>query len=270
MASLLPYRLGIAWLRDSFRPLKLAPFPFVGVVVFSLLMTGLLSSIPLLGTALAGIWMPFASVLTGLAARDALEGKTPGYYPLPVLFRNAKIRRTLFIIGLGAAVWVELDTLLFQMLAQDDISRWVVKDGSIDMDSVAAHFPAAALVTSFVLYLPLLMLTLFAPLLAALKRQSAAKSLFYSFFGTLRAVIPALLWLLCTGGIVSAVFLTAESISLAAGSLAFFTFAAPLLVAFASAVCQAGIWVMYRDIFADTREDAPVLPELTSRRRPVR
>ena len=66
------FSLGFSWFKDSCRTLKLQPLAYTGIVVFSLLMSGLLSSLPLIGTLLASLWMPFASVLTGFAARDVL------------------------------------------------------------------------------------------------------------------------------------------------------------------------------------------------------
>ena len=76
------FSLGFSWFKDSCRTLKLQPLAYTGIVVFSLLMSGLLSSLPLIGTLLASLWMPFASVLTGFAARDVLAGRTPVYFTL--------------------------------------------------------------------------------------------------------------------------------------------------------------------------------------------
>ena len=46
------FSLGFSWFKDSCRTLKLQPLAYTGIVVFSLLMSGLLSSLPLIGQPL--------------------------------------------------------------------------------------------------------------------------------------------------------------------------------------------------------------------------
>ena len=235
---------------------------------FSLLMSGLLSSLPLIGTLLASLWMPFASVLTGFAARDVLAGRTPVYFTLIAIFRDKASRWPLLAVGILASIWMELDMLVFQMMGQADLAQWKITAEGVDVESIAAHFPAGAFLTAFALYLPLLLMTLFAPLLIVQNRQSVIKSLFYSFFGTLRSLVPCLVWLVCVAALAFVIFLTIESISIAAGGLMFFTFMAPILIALISAVCQAGIWVMFRDIFASSRPDGVMPTDLDSDQAP--
>ena len=93
------FSLGFSWFKDSCRTLKLQPLAYTGIVVFSLLMSGLLSSLPLIGTLLASLWMPFASVLTGFAARDVLAGRTPVYFTLIAIFRDKASRWPLLAVG---------------------------------------------------------------------------------------------------------------------------------------------------------------------------
>ena len=262
------FSLGFSWFKDSCRTLKLQPLAYTGIVVFSLLMSGLLSSLPLIGTLLASLWMPFASVLTGFAARDVLAGRTPVYFTLIAIFRDKASRWPLLAVGILASIWMELDMLGFQMMGQADLAQWKITAEGVDVESIAAHFPVGAFLTAFALYLPLLLMTLFAPLLIVHNRQSVIKSLFYSFFGTLRSLVPCLVWLVCVAALAFVIFLTIESISIAAGGLMFFTFMAPILIALISAVCQAGIWVMFRDIFASSRPDGEMPTDLDSDQAP--
>ena len=221
-----------------------------------------------LGTLLASLWMPFASVLTGFAARDVLAGRTPVYFTLIAIFRDKASRWPLLAVGILASIWMELDMLVFQMMGQADLAQWKITAEGVDVESIAAHFPVGAFLTAFALYLPLLLMTLFAPLLIVQNRQSVIKSLFYSFFGTLRSLVPCLVWLVCVAALAFVIFLTIESISIAAGGLMFFTFMAPILIALISAVCQAGIWVMFRDIFASSRPDGEMPTDLDSDQAP--
>lgn len=118
------FSLGFSWFKDSCRTLKLQPLAYTGIVVFSLLMSGLLSSLPLIGTLLASLWMPFASVLTGFAARDVLAGRTPVYFTLIAIFRDKASRWPLLAVGILASIWMELDMLVFQMMGQADLAQW--------------------------------------------------------------------------------------------------------------------------------------------------
>lgn len=230
-------------------------------------MSGLLSSLPLIGTLLASLWMPFASVLTGFAARDVLAGRTPVYFTLIAIFRDKASRWPLLAVGILASIWMELDMLVFQMMGQADLAQWKITAEGVDVESIAAHFPVGAFLTAFALYLPLLLMTLFAPLLIVQNRQSVIKSLLFVFrhAAFARAVF---VWLVCVAALAFVIFLTIESISIAAGGLMFFTFMAPILIALISAVCQAGIWVMFRDIFASSRPDGEMPTDLDSDQAP--
>ena len=148
------FSLGFSWFKDSCRTLKLQPLAYTGIVVFSLLMSGLLSSLPLIGTLLASLWMPFASVLTGFAARDVLAGRTPVYFTLIAIFRDKASRWPLLAVGILASIWMELDMLVFQMMGQADLAQWKITAEGIDVESIAAHFPVGAFLTAFALYLP--------------------------------------------------------------------------------------------------------------------
>ena len=64
------FSLGFSWFKDSCRTLKLQPLAYTGIVVFSLLMSGLLSSLPLIGTLLASL--PDAP-LSRRGAREPLD-----------------------------------------------------------------------------------------------------------------------------------------------------------------------------------------------------
>lgn len=128
------------------------------------------------------LWMPFASVLTGFAARDVLAGRTPVYFTLIAIFRDKASRWPLLAVGILASIWMELDMLVFQMMGQADLAQWKITAEGVDVESIAAHFPAGAFLTAFALYLPLLLMTLFAPLLIVQNRQSVIKSLFLFVF----------------------------------------------------------------------------------------
>lgn len=167
MAQAFNYADGLRWFGEGVRALRNRPLGLVGIVVFYVLISGLLSGLPVVGTILAGVWMPFGAVLTGFAAREALADRLPGYTPLLAAFRKQGMRLHLIAVGLISAGVLELVMLVFQLLSADQIAQWKMVEGAIDPESVAAHFPSAGVAAALVLYTPLFMATLFAPLLIA-------------------------------------------------------------------------------------------------------
>ena len=176
MAQAFNYADGLRWFGEGVRALRNRPLGLVGIVVFYVLISGLLSGLPVVGTILAGVWMPFGAVLTGFAAREALADRLPGYAPLLAAFRKQGMRLHLIAVGLISAGVLELVMLVFQLLSADQIAQWKMVEGAIDPESVAAHFPSAGVAAALVLYTPLFMATLFAPLLIADAGQGAGKS----------------------------------------------------------------------------------------------
>lgn len=252
MAQAFNYADGLRWFGEGVRALRNRPLGLVGIVVFYVLISGLLSGLPVVGTILAGVWMPFGAVLTGFAAREALADRLPGYAPLLAAFRKQGMRLHLIAVGLISAGVLELVMLVFQLLSADQIAQWKMVEGEIDPESVAAHFPSAGVAAALVLYTPLFMATLFAPLLIADAGQGAGKSFFYSFFGILRnfsaCLTTAVLLVLMTS---AAVFLTVGA-GLAAGLGGATTYITPIIAILVTTIAQACVWPMYRDLFASS------------------
>lgn len=253
MASQSSLRQSTFWLNESFRAVRTQPFAYTGVVVFSLLASGLLSSLPIVGMLLASLWMPYGAILTGLGARDALSGKTPGYGVLGKAFSDRKLRNQFFTIGILSAIWLEIVSAVFAILGRESLEKWKITAEGIDLESIYANFPTTALVVAFALYVPLLMLTTFSPLLIALNKQPVGKSLFFSFFGVLRNVGPIVLYLVVLLVGATVVTLAVEAFFAAIGLPAAVAFTAPILMCFLSALSQAGVWAMFRDFFGSTR-----------------
>lgn len=246
-------RSAVRWLSDSFQVLRAQPVAYTGVVLFSLLASGILSSLPLIGLLLASLWMPYGTVLTGLGARDALEGKAPSYGVIGKAFADKTVRGRFFAIGMLSAVWLEIVSAVFAMLGREQIAQWQVTAEGVDLASIYTNFPTTATAAAFALYVPLLMLTAFSPLLVALNRQPFGKSLFYSFFGALRH-LPAILVYLVVLLLGATLFtLGLEALFAVLGMASAVAFLAPILMAALSAVSQAGVWAMFRDIFGETR-----------------
>ena len=253
MAQTPAFSDGRVWFKESLSALRRQPVALPGIVIFSTLVSGLLSGFPFIGAILASCWMPFGAVLTGYAARDTLEGRVPTYQMLPQIFRDAPSRWPLLGIGLLSSLWFEVEMVIFDYLGADAIAAWKITEKGIDFESVMANLPVTAFVTTVILYVPLLMMTVFAPLLVADKRQALGKSLFYSFFGVLRNLPPVVVFVVLLFGLTAGSGLILEALFAAIGLPNALPYVAPLLIAVLTTVAQAGIWVMYRDLFEQVR-----------------
>ena len=177
---------GWRWFLEGVRALRMQPLALTGIVVFYILISGLLSSMPFIGTMAAAVWMPFGAVLVGFAARDTLAGRTPVYGTFIAAFRKPGMRLRLIGVGLISAACMEVIMLIFQLLSKASIAQWDISEKGISLSSVADNLPVTGLVVSVALYVPLLMATLFASSSRTPARASARASFIPSsaFSGT--------------------------------------------------------------------------------------
>lgn len=242
---------GWRWFLEALSAVRKQPLALTGIVVFYLLVSGLLSGLPAIGTLLASIWMPFGCVLVGFATRDSLNGKHPGYRTLLDTVKKPALRMTLMWIGLISALYMEILVIVASFLSKDSMAKWVVTQDTIDVDSILNNFPTAAVVVGIVMYLPFLMMTLFAPLLAADAAQRFGKSFFYSFFGICRHPGASFVALLSIGGLTALTGFALNSLFLLAGIPEALSYVAPFAAIFLTTIAQAMIWPMYRDLFGE-------------------
>lgn len=189
----LPARAGLTWLADALRLYRRQPFAFTSLVILYTISVSLLAYVPLVGLPLAAVLVPFGTIGLTLAGRDA-EG---GTMPMPMLmvepFRNPQQRSALARLGLVNAGLVLMMVLLVSFLAADELANWKLVDGQLDRASAGQNFPWDAIVAAAIAYVPILMLTWFAPQLVAWHGQPVGKALFFSFFACWRNRWPFLM-----------------------------------------------------------------------------
>jgi hypothetical protein len=177
-ARVVPAASGARWLAEGWRILRASPLAWPGIVFAYLLMTQIAAFVPLLGVAVAlGLVPVFTTGLMG-AARAAALGSRP---TLAMLFDGFRQElRPQLVLG---AVYLVLTLAAFAgaMYADDaGALRSAFLEGAGERASDADL--AAAMVPLGLLYLPVMLLFWFAPLLAAWHSTGAAKALFFSFF----------------------------------------------------------------------------------------
>lgn len=188
----LPASAGLIWLRDALKLYRRQPFAFTALVILYTMGISLLASVPLIGMPLAAVLVPFCTVGLTLAGRAAERGAIP----MPILmvepFRDARQRKALARLGFVNAAMVLVLVSIVWFAAADELANWKIVDGQIDTASAGQNFPWDAMAVAAALYVPILMLTWFAPQLVAWHDYPVAKALFFSFFACWRNRWPFL------------------------------------------------------------------------------
>jgi len=186
-------RAGLTWLADALRLYRRQPFAFTSLVILYTVSVSLLAYLPFVGLALAAVLIPFGTIGLTLAGRDAERG----IMPMPMLmiepFRDPQQRKALARLGFVNAALLLVLVLLVSLLATDELANWKLVDGQLDRASAGENLPWDAIVAAAIVYVPILMLTWFAPQLVAWHDQPVAKALFFSFFACWRNRWPFLM-----------------------------------------------------------------------------
>lgn len=188
----LPASSGLTWLRDAWALYRRQPFAFTALVILYTMAISLLAYLPLIGMPLAAVLVPFGTIGLTLAGREAERGVMPMPTLMAEPFRDSRQRKALARLGFVNAAMVLLLVALVSFLAADDLANWKIVDGQIDAASAGQNFPWDAIVVATLLYLPILMLTWFAPQLVAWHDYPVGKALFFSFFACWRNRWPFL------------------------------------------------------------------------------
>ncbi len=189
----LPARAGLTWLSDALRLYRRQPFAFTSLVILYTIGMSLLAYVPFIGLPLAAVLIPFGTLGLTLAGRDAERGKVPMPNLMVEPFRDPQQRKALALLGLINAALVLLLVTLVSLLAADELANWKFVDGQIDPTSAGQNFPWDAIVAAALVYLPILMVTWFAPQLVAWHDLPIGKALFFSFFTCWRNRWPFLM-----------------------------------------------------------------------------
>lgn len=189
----LPARAGLTWLRDALRLYRSQPFAFTSLVILYTIGVSLLAYVPFVGLPLAAVLVPFGTLGLTLAGRDAERGKIPMPTLMVEPFRDQQQRKALALLGFINATLVLVLVTLISLLAADELAQWKLVDGQIDPASAGQNFPWDAIIVAGLVYLPILMVTWFAPQLVAWHRLPIAKALFFSFFTCWRNRWPFLM-----------------------------------------------------------------------------
>jgi hypothetical protein len=239
----LPASAGVLWLRDGMRLFGRQPIGLPAMVVVYLAMLVAPALLPVIGIAISGVLAPFASVGLLGVCRDIAEGRMPMPTAFAQPFRPGPARIHLLRLGIINAILLLLVASIASLLAPAPGGEAPASLQDIPLD---------ALLLQLLLYLPVMALMWFAPVLAGWHAISPAKAMFGSVVACWRNVGPMLIFALAAGAltlgasVVAMMLLSALISSREVLSVAI----APIGLALMSIV-QASLYPMYRGVFVD-------------------
>ncbi len=205
---------GMEWLRQSCRIMAKAPLAIFGVLGIYILLLfianipGEYLKIPYAGILISSIVTPFSALAFAGCGRELTQGRIPtaiGCYAEG--FKNPAVRNKLILLGLIYGLCVIVINFIVQALSAPAIEQWEAVNGVYDTASILSHLPWAGLIVGSVLYVTLLGVTCFSPMLIAWRGMPMAKAFFFSLIVCFRILGPIvtlglLLFLMATGGAV--------------------------------------------------------------------
>jgi hypothetical protein len=182
-ARIVPLIRGAQWLGEGWQLFRVAPLAWIALVLTYYLLMTAVSMLPLVGIVAASVLVPpFAVGFMAVSRAAAMRAPVT----LPLLFSGLR-EHVVAQLSLGGVYLVCLALLLAATALADGgaLAHWMLsgEPPSAALLESGAFFRAMA--TAAALYLPVMMMFWFAPVLVAWHGVSAAKALFFSFVACL-------------------------------------------------------------------------------------
>ena len=248
--NILPAGAGITWLREGMRLFGRQPIGLPAMVVLYLMMLIAPALLPIVGIAVSGVLAPFASVGLLGACRDVADGRMPTPLAFAQPFRPTPARLPLLRLGIINAILLLIVATLAMLLMPES------PDGAAPQS--LQEVPLQSLLVQLLLYLPVMALMWFAPVLTGWHGIAPAKSMFGSVVACWRNMGPMLVFGIAAGALTLGVSVAAVMLltSLITSREVLSIVMAPLALVLMTIV-QASLYPMYRAVFVDTAREAP-------------
>ena len=248
--NILPAGAGFTWLREGMRLFGRQPIGLPAMVVLYLMMLIAPALLPIVGIAISGVLAPFASVGLLGACRDAAEGRMPTPLAFAQPFRPTPLRLQMLRLGIINAILLLIVATLAALL----VPELPAGEAPQSLQDV----PLPSLLAQLLLYMPVMALMWFAPVLTGWHGIAPAKAMFGSVVACWRNMGPMLVFgtaagVLTVGLSVAAVMLLTTLIT---SREVLSVVMAPLALVLMTIV-QASLYPMYRAVFVDTAREAP-------------
>jgi len=182
-ARVVSFARGGRWLAQGWRLFRVSPPTWLALVFAYWMIMTAVSFVPLVGLAAATVLIPAFSVGFMAASRNCERRAS---LDLSLLFEGFH-GRPVAQLALGGVYLALLAALIGATTIADDgsLARWMLTGRRPEDEALQSDEFIAALALAASLYLPVMMLFWFAPVLCAWHAMGAAQALFYSFFASL-------------------------------------------------------------------------------------
>jgi hypothetical protein len=257
-ARVVSFGSGARWLADGWRFFRASPGLWLVLVFAYWMILATVSLLPVIGFA-AWILQPAFSVGFMALSRSCEQR---GKLDVALLFEGFRVRPIPQLV-LGCAYLGLLAALIGATTLADGgmLARWMLTGRQPEPEELQGPELYSALLLAAVLYLPIMMLYWFAPVLAAWHAMRPAQALFYSFFASLMNW-RAFLGYSCVAAVatVGIPFLLLGALLLASGGRPRFEPVALALLIFLLPTLFASFYASYRDVFRSDETDRSAPP----------
>lgn len=171
---------GLQWIASGWQIFKRSPLPWIGLSVALLFIWLALLSIPMLGTALFNLLFPvfFAGLMIG--CRDVVQGRR---LHLGYLFAGFRENASALVTVGGIYLVGMLIVLTIAFGSSDGLPKLPAKPTAEELEAARVAFKkmTVPLLSGMAVYIPLMMLTWFAPLLIVFRKLDALPAMKGSF-----------------------------------------------------------------------------------------
>ena len=257
-ARVVSFAAGARWFTDGWRLFRASPGLWLLLVFAYWMILATVSLLPVIGFAAWVLHPAFSVGFMALSRSCEQHGKLE----VALLFEGFRSRPGVQL-ALGCAYLALLGALIGATTLADggSLARWMLTGSRPEPEDLQSPEFYSALLVAAVLYLPIMMLYWFAPVLAAWHAMGPAQALFYSFFASLmnwRAFLGySSVAAFATLGLP---FLLLGALMLASGGHARFEPVALALLMFLLPTLFASFYASYRDVFRSNDPDPSPAP----------
>lgn len=178
---IVPAKQGLSWVKQGIRTFWRQPLAFTGLFFLFIAWVSLLSMIPVLGSALALLILPAATLGLMVATEQAASGQFPMPTVLMVAFRAGQQRfKAMLVLGMLYAVSFLTVMALTTLVDGGSFAKVYLANAPITPEVVEAGDFQMAVWLSTVLYIPMSMMFWHAPALVHWHGVPPLKSMFFS------------------------------------------------------------------------------------------
>ncbi len=187
---LVPARTGVEWVRLGLRTFWRQPLAFASLFFFFMAVISIVSQLPLLGSIVAPVLLPFMTLGLMVATSIAHANDTPRPTS-PAMFMAAahamrKEWRSLLILGAISAVYFVAAVLLSALVDGGELARVYLLDADLTPAVAASSSFQTARLLVMCLNIPLSLAMWHAPALVHWHQTEPVKSLFFSVVALFR------------------------------------------------------------------------------------